>query len=154
MSIEWGSSSTGGWLFHHLGYNQFWPDLGISPTAIILLKVVWPALVVQWLRFHLPIQGLRVQSMTGALRSHMPWSQETKHKTNRSNILTNSRKTFKKFKSKGYALSSSPISILYTYIIIHTHSYIVIRLYYISIDILRFATKWQIALWLYPIKEN
>ena len=151
MNKQWGSSSTGSWIFHHLWYNQFWPDLGISPTAIFLLKVVWPSLVFQWLRLHLPIQGLRVQSLMGALRSHMPWGQETKHKTNRSNILTNSMKTFKKLKNKGYALSLSPLSD-FIYIYNNTHSHIVIWIYYISIDILGFATNWQIALWLYPIK--
>ena len=71
----------------------------------------------------------------------MPWGQETEHKTNRSNILTNSRKTFKKLKNKGYVLYPSPISILYTYIIIHTHIHTVIGTYYISIGILGFATK-------------
>ena len=35
------------------------PDIGTS-------------LVDQWLRFHLPLQGVRVQSLVGVLRSHMP----------------------------------------------------------------------------------
>ena len=29
-------------------------------------------LAVQWLRLYLPMQGVRVQSMVGELRSHMP----------------------------------------------------------------------------------
>ena len=41
-----------------------------------------PALVIQWLRLHLPIQGLQVQFLGGELRSHMAWGQKkTKHKT-------------------------------------------------------------------------
>ena len=32
------------------------------------------SLVVQWLRIHLPMQGTRVRSRVGELRSHMPWA--------------------------------------------------------------------------------
>ena len=31
-------------------------------------------LVVQWLRIHLPMQGMPVRSLIRELRSHMPWS--------------------------------------------------------------------------------
>ena len=31
------------------------------------------SLVVQWLRNHLPMQGMQVQSLVGELRSHMLW---------------------------------------------------------------------------------
>ena len=37
--------------------------------------------MVQWLRLHLPMQGVRVQSLVGMLRSHMPRGQKAKHKT-------------------------------------------------------------------------
>lgn len=37
------------------------------------------SLVVQGLRFLLPMQGVRVQSLVGKLRSHMPHGQKTKN---------------------------------------------------------------------------
>ena len=37
-----------------------------------------PSPVVQWLRFHLPVQGIQVQSQVGQLRSHMPHGQNPK----------------------------------------------------------------------------
>ena len=33
-------------------------------------------LVVQWLRIHLPTQGMQVQSLAGELRSHMPYGNK------------------------------------------------------------------------------
>ena len=36
--------------------------------------VTGTSLVVQWLRIHLAVQGTRVQSLVGELRSHMPRS--------------------------------------------------------------------------------
>ena len=36
------------------------------------------SLVVQWLRLRLPMQAVRVPSLVGELRSHMPRSQKTK----------------------------------------------------------------------------
>ena len=36
------------------------------------------SLLVQWLRLRLPMQGVRVQSLVGELRSHMPRGQKTK----------------------------------------------------------------------------
>ena len=59
------------------------------------------SLSVQWLRFHLPMQGVWVWSLVRELRLHMPPGQKTKHKSNRSNkfdknfIVTNAIKTFK-----------------------------------------------------------
>ena len=43
--------------------------------------VAWvgTSLLVQWLRLHLPIQGLRVQSLFEEPRSHMPRGQKPKH---------------------------------------------------------------------------
>ena len=48
--------------------------------------------MVQWLRLHLPMQGVRVQSLVGELRFRVPCCQKTKKK-HRSNIVTNSIKT-------------------------------------------------------------
>ena len=36
------------------------------------------SLAVQWLRLHFPMQGVRIQSLVGELRSHMPHGQKTK----------------------------------------------------------------------------
>ena len=55
-------------------------------------------LVVQWLKLCLPTQWVYVQSLVRALRSHMPCGQTTKT-WNRSNVVTNSIKTFKKWSS-------------------------------------------------------
>ena len=38
------------------------------------------SLEVQWLRLCLPMQGVKVQSLVGKLRSHMPWGQKKKTK--------------------------------------------------------------------------
>ena len=48
----------------------------------------WTELVVLWLRFSLPKQGVQVWSLVGELRPHMACGQKTKN--NRSNIVTNS----------------------------------------------------------------
>ena len=37
--------------------------------------------MVQWLRLHLPMQGLWVQSLVGEIRSHMSWAENPKRKT-------------------------------------------------------------------------
>ena len=50
--------------------------------------------MVQWLRPHLPMQGMKVQSLVGELRSHMPHGQKTKTQ-NSSNIVKNSIMIFK-----------------------------------------------------------
>ena len=52
------------------------------------------SLLVQWLRLHLPMQGVQVQSLARELGSHMPCGRKTKT-WNRNNILTNSIKTLK-----------------------------------------------------------
>ena len=39
------------------------------------------SLLVQWLRLHLPMQGVQVQSLARELGSHMPCSQKTKTET-------------------------------------------------------------------------
>ena len=56
------------------------------------------SLVVQWLRFSLPKQGVQVWFLVGELRPHMDCDQKTKN--NRSNIVTNSIKTLKWYTSK------------------------------------------------------
>ena len=52
------------------------------------------SLVVQWLRLCLPMQGMRVQSLVGELRSHKPQGHKPKHKIE-AILLTNSIKTLK-----------------------------------------------------------
>ena len=37
------------------------------------------SLVVQWLRLHLPMQGMQVQFLVRELRSHMPQAKKPKH---------------------------------------------------------------------------
>ena len=37
------------------------------------------SLMVQWLRIRLPMQGTRVQSLVGELRSHMPRGQKSQN---------------------------------------------------------------------------
>ena len=51
-------------------------------------------LVIQWLRFHLPMQGTWVQSLVWVLRSHMSCGQKNKIQ-NRSNNVIHSIKTLK-----------------------------------------------------------
>ena len=52
------------------------------------------SLVVQWLGFHPPLQGVRFQPPVRELESHMPHGQGTKPQ-NRGNVVTNSTKTLK-----------------------------------------------------------
>ena len=47
---------------------------------LILIKS-GTSLAVQWLRLRLSLQGVRVQSLVGELRSHMPQAKKIKHKT-------------------------------------------------------------------------
>ena len=62
----------------------------------IFLKLISPgtSLVVQWLRLHLPVQGVWVWSLIRELSSHLPRGQKTKT-WNRGYIVTNSIKTLK-----------------------------------------------------------
>ena len=46
------------------------------------------SLVVQWLRYHLAMQWVHIQSLVGEIRSHMPRGQKTKPE-NRNNTVTN-----------------------------------------------------------------
>ena len=39
---------------------------------MLIKKMMGASLVVQWLRIHLPKQGMRVQSLVGELRSRLP----------------------------------------------------------------------------------
>ena len=45
---------------------------------ILIYKRLGTSLAVQWLRLHLPMQGMWVQPLLGEIRSHMPRSQKTK----------------------------------------------------------------------------
>ena len=65
------------------------------------LKWQRTCLAVQWVRFHLPMEGMGVWSLVRKLRSHMPLSQntkilKTKPKTRESNIVRNSEKILQK----------------------------------------------------------
>ena len=59
-----------------------------------LVKTTGSSLMVQWLRLRLPMQGVRVRSLVGELRSHMPHGQKTKT-SNRISVVTDSIKTLK-----------------------------------------------------------
>ena len=52
-----------------------WKHIHVHGLETILLKYQYSrtSLVVQWLRIRLPMQGMRVQSLVGELRSHMSW---------------------------------------------------------------------------------
>ena len=52
-------------------------------------------LAVQWLRLHLPMQGVQVWSLVRELRPHMTRGQKDQKRKNRSSIVTNSIKTSK-----------------------------------------------------------
>ena len=55
----------------------------ISSKTSLELTQRGTLLAVQWLRLHLPMQGVWVQSLVRELRSHMPRGQKKlpKHKT-------------------------------------------------------------------------
>ena len=57
---------------------------------VIKLKgILGTSLVAQWLKLHLPMHGVLVESLVGDLRSLRPRGQKAKT-LNRSNIFTNS----------------------------------------------------------------
>ena len=62
------------------------------------------SLVVQWLRFHLPMQGVRVPSWE--LRSHMPRGQKPKQKQ----YCNKFNKDFKNFKKRKKAQNKRTIN--------------------------------------------
>ena len=66
------------------------------PTHVILVQENsrGTSLMVQWLRLHLPMLGVRVLSLTGDLRSHMDWAQKNKIQ-NRGNIVNKFNKDYK-----------------------------------------------------------
>ena len=49
-----------------------------SHISVSKTDEVGTSLAVQWLRLCLPMQGVRVRSLVGELRSHMPRDQKTK----------------------------------------------------------------------------
>ena len=66
----------------------------IGGSNYFLKKVlVGTSLVVQWLRVRLPTQGMKVPSLVGEPRSHMPQNQKNKNMKNRSSIVADSIKT-------------------------------------------------------------
>ena len=60
-----------------LGIQSFQNADRILPV-LITSAYVGTSLVVQWLRLHLPMQGVPVQSLVGKLRFHMTWGQKSK----------------------------------------------------------------------------
>ena len=66
------------------GQNRFMPSKLCVPRTWV---------VVQLLRLHLPMQGVRVRSVVRELRFHMPHGQRTRT-WKKSNIITNSIKNF------------------------------------------------------------
>ena len=66
-------------LFHPFIHSLFFMAIPHTPPYtwainLLYLKYILPvtSLVVQWLRIHLPMQGMWVQSLVRELRSHMP----------------------------------------------------------------------------------
>ena len=53
---------------------------GNDPNCCFKMRDPGTSLAVQRLRLHLPMQGVRVQSLVRELRSHMPWGQKKRHK--------------------------------------------------------------------------
>ena len=45
----------------------------------LLIRQTGTSLAVQWLRLHLPMQGVQVRSLVGKLRFHMRCGQKTKN---------------------------------------------------------------------------
>ena len=88
--VEWAAISFSG---YDLSSWLIWP---IDPFERCLSKHFPGG---QWLRFCLPMQGVRVQSLVRELRSYTPRSQKIKT-WNRSNIATNSIKNFKMVQNK------------------------------------------------------
>ena len=74
------------------------------------LKDVGTSLVVQWLKLHLPMQGVRVQSLVGELRSYKTQGQKSQNINNRSNIVKTSIKTSKMVLIKKNFLSVNGLS--------------------------------------------
>ena len=75
-------------------YINFWKKRKIE-TEKHIKKSPGTFLVVQWLRLHLPVQGVWIWSLNKELGFYMPWGQKAKT-WNISDIVTNSLKTQKK----------------------------------------------------------
>ena len=80
------SLAEGGWPGTQVGREQWRKDKELWVGRALLdpvdrgIKVFWgPSLAVQWLRLHLPMQGMWVSSLIWKLGSHIPQGQ--KHKT-------------------------------------------------------------------------
>ena len=57
--------------------NRIMPKLRHNLVSFKIMLGTSP--VLQWLRLHLPMQGLQIQSLVREQRSHTPWDQKTKH---------------------------------------------------------------------------
>ena len=59
--------------------NRNFPKFDKNPKITVTsYKAQGTSLVVQWLRLHLPVQGVQVQSLVMELGSHLPHGQKTK----------------------------------------------------------------------------
>ena len=64
----------------HLGSpNSLNPTMGNQHVCIIKKKFRGTSLVVQWVRLHLPMQGVRAPSLVEELRTHMPHGQKNQN---------------------------------------------------------------------------
>ena len=70
----------------------------------------------QWFKLRLPMLGMWVQSLVRELRCYMPLGQKIKT-WNRSNIVTNSIKTFKKMVTSKKKTKKKSITFAYCFII-------------------------------------
>ena len=63
------------------GYKK-WKMAAQMPSVFhpcsVKMVLLGTSLVIQWLRLHLPMQGVWIWSLVGELRSHMSWSQKSK----------------------------------------------------------------------------
>ena len=50
-------------------------------ARVIKFEAAGTSLVARWVRLHLTMQGMRVPSLVGEQRSHMPRGQKTKTET-------------------------------------------------------------------------
>ena len=103
------TSSTASRLLSRLFQDISWSFLAPNPLthsaqhplshilSSLISRCPWdsnPKMVVQWLRPHLPVQGVK------EFRFHMPQGQKPKTENRRSNIVTNSIRTLKVVHSK------------------------------------------------------
>ena len=84
------------------GHNLHILGVTFSASVFHLTVFVWgTSLVVWWLRLHLPMKGVQVQSLVGELKSHMPHDQKHKKEREREKQYCNKfNRCFKKLSIK------------------------------------------------------